>query len=246
MIAAFVLAVALAGPAEASGAGAAFVARLQEAARWDREGRPGRAIRAYDEALRFLPPPPVAAQAFEGRGVAYFRLGLLERAVADLDLAVDFSENSARPRWLRAYAGLAAGHFDTAAEDGRFAARRLGARNPVASYAAILSFLASRGASSAERARGTERLAAASRVADPASWPAPLLFCLAGEIDELSLLSFASTSGERTEARAYLGIRAALAGDTAAARTHLDWVAQHGDALVLEHALARAWRARVR
>jgi hypothetical protein len=72
----------------------------------------------------------------------------------------------------------------------------------------------------------------------PASWQASVAQFLEGKLTVSALLSKANSTGLQTEAHAYIGIKANIAGDKAVALEHLQWVKTKGDRGYTEYRLA--------
>jgi four helix bundle protein len=72
----------------------------------------------------------------------------------------------------------------------------------------------------------------------PASWQASVAMFLEGKLSAGGLLSKANTPGLQTEAHAYIGIKAHIDGDDAAALRHLTWVKDKGQRNYTEYRLA--------
>ncbi len=71
-----------------------------------------------------------------------------------------------------------------------------------------------------------------------ASWQASVASFLEGTLAANALMSQASSSGLLTEAHAYIGIKASIDGDSAAALQHLEWVRDKGVRSYTEYGLA--------
>ena len=71
------------------------------------------AIRRYDKVLE---RDPTVAEAWQRRGIAHFRLGHVERAVADFDKFLELEPESKPHHWQRGIALYYAGRFDDAAK----------------------------------------------------------------------------------------------------------------------------------
>jgi predicted Zn-dependent protease len=71
-------------------------------------------------------------------------------------------------------------------------------------------------------------------------WVTTIAMFLKGELSAEELISKASTDGERTEAHAYVGVKASLAGDVSTAREHLTWVKDQGLKRFMEYGMAVA------
>lgn len=71
-----------------------------------------------------------------------------------------------------------------------------------------------------------------------ASWQASVAAFLAGKFSADALLGKANSPGLQTEAHAYIGIKANIVGDRAAAMQHLQWVRDKGQRSYTEYRLA--------
>ncbi len=61
---------------------------------------------------------------------------------------------------------------------------------------------------------------------------------LRGKLDEPALLALATDNDQRTLARCYLGLDHMLHGDIDQAKSHLQWVRQHGNKSFDEYGIA--------
>jgi len=73
---------------------------------------------------------------------------------------------------------------------------------------------------------------------EASSWQAAVAQFLEGKLAANALLGKASSPGLLTEAHAYIGIKAHIDGDDAAATQHLEWVRDKGDRSYTEYGLA--------
>lgn len=76
-------------------------------------------------------------------------------------------------------------------------------------------------------------------------WPYPCVQYVAGQIDQASLLEAATDGDRQTEARFYIGVKAALEGRTDDARAALSWVRDNGRKTFFEFPAALAWLKRL-
>lgn len=227
---------------------------------------PVEAIADFDEAIRI---DPRNADAFNQRGSARHVLGEDEKAIADFDQSLKFQPNNAHVHNNRAIARAALGRFDAALADveqalklapqytsalyhqavldliaGRDAtteARRVayleGSRPNLGPYALMVASLAGRRLHQDDNARTV--LAEARKLLGP-GWPGPIGAYLAGEIDADALLNAAADENQRTIARGFLGYDRLLRGDLDGARTHFNWIAEHGNRGFVQAIMARA------
>jgi tetratricopeptide (TPR) repeat protein len=70
------------------------------------------------------------------------------------------------------------------------------------------------------------------------SWASSVAAYLKGTLDEGTFVDRAKSLGERTEARAYIGLMAAIKGRRGVATTHLRWVAERGSRTYAEYEMA--------
>lgn len=214
-------------------------------------GRPLDALASLDRAVQLDPRRPWGRIY---RAAALAALGKEEQALRECDEAVridsrlgDAYAARARIRWIR-------GDGEGAVVDARTALDLQGWRHPDAGRRAIVAHLGFRTARRDDEARRVLD-EAASNAAE--GWPHAALRFLRGEIDAEALLGEARTdtggaaspprrAAERlTEARTYVGIDRALAGETASALDHLRWVREDGAVSVDARALAVAALRRI-
>ena len=127
----------------------------------------------------------------------------------------------------RAQFALGLGQDEAAARDVREYLKRAGWADDSAPYAAFIGAIAHWRLKQPEDADAL--LAEAARAARPQSWVATVVQYLQKRLEDDALLDRAKDSGQRTEAHAYIGIRAAIAGRINDARTHFLWVKERGD-----------------
>jgi tetratricopeptide (TPR) repeat protein len=77
-------------------------------------------------------------------------------------------------------------------------------------------------------------------------WPSTLLAFLRGRLTARETLDRARGAGQQTEAHAYIGISASIAGRVDEARRHLTWVRDRGLRTYAEHDMSRLELARLR
>lgn len=142
------------------------------------------------------------------------------------------------PQWFhaRAHKAWETGHFGVITRDVDAYIARAGLDR--GDYVSFLGVLAHRRLSQPERA--DRLLGALAPTLDEKSWSASITRFLRGELNPAELLKRAKTSGERTEARGYIGLMASINGDRDTALTELRWVRDKGDKTYTEYRFAVA------
>jgi tetratricopeptide (TPR) repeat protein len=166
-----------------------------------------------------------AEQAWFGLSVSEMALG--RDAQADAALVQVMRLNS-DPRWYRRrmYEALRLRKDAVAARDARAFLQLAGWGGESAPYVALAAVVAGwRLGQPAEVAALVEE---AKRIVKTDSWPAALLEFAAGQLPADKLVARAKDDGQRTEARAYVGIKAAVDGRKDEALVHLRWVKEKG------------------
>ena len=74
----------------------------------------------------------------------------------------------------------------------------------------------------------------------PETWPTPCVRFLQGKLDETALLKAATDTDQQTRAHCYLGLDHLIQKRVPAARTHFEWVRDHGSPLLSEFDVAMA------
>ena len=199
-----------------------------------REDRHEEAIAAYEAALKIRPR---SARTWFGLSTAALGLGREKHADRALQqvLALDSS-----PRWyrLRAYDAYEDGYFEAIGRDVRSYVAERGWGDESGPY---LAFLAALAAWKLDRPAEAEAiLAEAAPAVVENSWRHRILQFLRGELTGDALVSRARNNDERTEAHAYVGIKAAIDGRVDEARRHLQWVKDRGTRSYVEYGMALA------
>ena len=173
---------------------------------------------------------------------AWFRLSVARLTLGDREGSDEALQNAtaadARPAWSvnRARAVWPMGLDAVVLDDVASAAAGQQMDAETAAYAALLA------AASSWRLRQPELAAPLVRSAhantDEGTWTRRVLDFASNQIDGNTLIRTAVTNGELTEARAYVGLRAALAGRTREGRPHLVWVRDRGNKDYVEYAMA--------
>ena len=172
----------------------------------------------------------------------YEKQGDVAAALRQYELAL-----AARPDTAISYARLAFFNFRQQRADTLGALQETYVKlrtwdDPLCVYLTVLCSLAQRRSSGKEAG---ERVAAeALPHCEEAAWPAALLRYLAGRLPEPELLALATDTSKRTEAETYVALRQIADGRHPDARSHLEWVRDHGRKDFLEYDLALSELAR--
>jgi tetratricopeptide (TPR) repeat protein len=223
------------------------------------------AITDFNEAIRLDPQAPAF---FSNRGLAYHAQGAFDKAILDYGVAIRLDPNFAFAYFDRAWAWNIIGEYEKAIKDcdqairldpkhsasyfNRSVAMMMlrrpdaaegfqdfidmeGWKGPYSAQAAILGILAAR-MTKDERRADFILDAAANNLGE--AWPAPVVSFLRGKMDEQALLALATDNDRRTLARCYLGLDSLLHGRTEQAKSHFQWVNQHGTKNFDEYGIA--------
>jgi tetratricopeptide (TPR) repeat protein len=193
--------------------------------------------RAADDYTRAIAVPG----RIDGRFLAYFargdalrRLGRLDEAYADYVHAGELRGDTAALR-SRAWIDFYRGRWDDAYKEAAKYVFDTEAKEPDAAYIIILGVLALR--REARQHDAAEFLRQWGPKVDAARWPAPVITYLQrGDAD--ALLAAAKQPGERTEARAYLGVDLLAQGKHAQGLEILRQVLREGEPGYYEYDLA--------
>ena len=195
-------------------------------------GDDAKAIADLDQVLAQAPED---IDALVDRGGLLIRAGEYDKAVKDFSTLLKLEPSSAAAAYNRGRARYAGGDFKSAAAD--FAlALKLRADNP---YAALRAHLA-QGRIAGKLPEGDTALKAAADKLEPEVWPRPLLELFLGTGTPDALLAGIAKLPEKLrapvlcEANYYLGERALIAGDKAAARKFFQSAADTKAATQLE------------
>ncbi len=203
----------------------------------DALGRYDQAIDAYTKALQLV---PLDAPLLVARGNSRRMQRDWEGAIADFTQALVRKPRDADAHALRGWTRLIADR-DGADEDARaYLELRRGA-DKSAPFMAILGALAARRVHHDHEAEVflDEAIANTSSIA----WPTPVLHFLKHKSSPEDLLNAAKTSGQKSEAHAFLALDRLYSGDKLGAADHFRWLSEHGAespiALDLAHEGAR-------
>jgi tetratricopeptide (TPR) repeat protein len=188
------------------------------------------AVAAYDRALALQPQ---SAATLFGLSLSYLELGREEAAAAAFGSCVSADPT---PVWYsaHAFAVLRMGLDTSVVNDvSEFLRRSPEGDHVYVSLAAALTLMRGNAHDEANRL-----LDAAAQPLKPNDWPAALIALFRGRISPAQLLARASDQGQLTEAHAYVGVLASIAGRTEEARTHLEWVTAKGLKNYVEYGIA--------
>lgn len=224
----------IAALADASNAApSSFSAAFYLAVALDSAGRHDQAMAAYERALAISPE---VASALVGLSAAALALGRDDEAEVAFARAL---RADASAIWYRnrGYAAFAAGRDDVAIADVRAYLDRVGWSQEGAPYSALMAAIAARRSSRPQEADAL--LEQAARAVAPKTWTSTVVQFLRGGIEATSFLARAKNRGQKTEAHAYVGLTASLAGRRDEALVHLRWVAAEGVRNYSEYDMAR-------
>jgi tetratricopeptide (TPR) repeat protein len=187
------------------------------------------AARMFEKAIALNPQ---AEQAWFGLSVSELALGRDQQADSALGQVLRLNSD---PRWYRRrmYAALKIRKDAAAARDARTYLSAAGWGEESAPYTALAAAVADwRLGRPADASAIVEE---ARRVVKADSWLAALLQFAAGQLPADKLLARAKDDGQRTEAHAYAGIKAASEGKRDQALVHLRWVKERGNKRYTEY-----------
>jgi tetratricopeptide (TPR) repeat protein len=193
-----------------------------------------RAIKDYDAALAL---DPKSTEAYFNRANSYNDLGQPERALKDYDEALRLDQNYFGAYYNRALVHMTLRQTDAAA-DARAYIKLKGWKeeNGRDQYMVLFAYFGDRWAKRDKEARAILDEAASN--CDTTKWPYPIIRYLHRELTVEDLLAAATDLDKRTEARTYLGMDLALAGNRVDSHTHLTWVKENGNKAFAEYGFA--------
>lgn len=192
------------------------------------------AVRAFERAAALDSESPAA-----WFGLSQAALGAGRDSRSEEALAQTVRRDS-NPEWHRerVYAAFALGRDEAVVRAAKAFIDAAGWGSESAPYVAYASAL-----SSMRLGRQAEAAALLRQVSERvplASWQDLVAQFLAGQLRAEQLIAKADDDGERTEARAYAGMREAVAGRRDEALPHLRWVKERGLKHYLEYRMATA------
>jgi tetratricopeptide (TPR) repeat protein len=195
-------------------------------------GQNERALKDYDAALALNPQ---YAEAYFNRANAYSDMGQYERALKDYGEALRLSPNHSGALFNQGLIYMILGRSEVAA-NARAYVKITGWKDERAQYMAIFGAFGDRRAQREDEARAFLDEAAAN--CDATVWPYPVIRYLRRDLSADDLLAAATNLDKKTEARTYLGLDLALAGQREGAVPHLQWVKENGRKNFSEYAFA--------
>lgn len=191
-----------------------------------------RAFWCFDAAVRARPTSVSALYAFSSVALA---LGLDDAAEEAMQVSMRLEFNPEAYR-ARAYAALGLRRDSAAAQDALRYIGSVGIAQPAAQETALVAAVAYwRSSRPAEAAAILGRVRAAAATS---SWMASVVDYMQGRTTAAQFLARAKDLDQRTLAHTYIGLTAALAGQTAEALLHFRWVTDAGDRREFEYGVA--------
>jgi tetratricopeptide (TPR) repeat protein len=191
------------------------------------------AVETYARATKLLDASP---HAWYGLSLSALALGRVAHSNAAMSLA---QQRRADPGWYRsrAYAALRLGLDAAAAADARKYLATAG-WDAHTVYTAFVAAIAHRRLNQLSEA--AEILESARQAANVPEWTLSVIDYLDDRLSSEAILKKARDVGEKTEAHAYVGFKAAAAGRKDEALTHFRWVLDQGARNYVEFGMAKA------
>lgn len=197
--------------------------------------------KAYENSLAEYQKAAAAndksTQAWLGASMAAANLG----RASDSETAMKrLQALDANPDWysIRAHGAFNAGLYDLAAGDARTFIGNAGPGAETSPYMAFVGALALQ--RQGKEAEAEKILADVRPALTEGSWPLKVMDFMQGRTDAGKFLPLAADVNERTEAHAYIGFKASLAGRRDEALDHLRWVRDNGSKDYVEYGMALA------
>jgi tetratricopeptide (TPR) repeat protein len=191
------------------------------------------ALDAYTRATQLL---DASADAWYGVSLAALAAGRVEQSNAAMSQA---QQRQASPGWYsaRAYASLRFGRDAAAAADARTFLSLAGWEADTV-YTAFVAAIAYRRLG--QQAESVEILESARQAVNVPQWTLSVIDYLDDRLTDEVFLKKARELGEKTEAHAYIGLKAAASGRKDEALIHLQWVNDQGARNYVEFGMAKA------
>jgi tetratricopeptide (TPR) repeat protein len=202
---------------------------------YSRTGKLNDAVSSLNKAINIKPD---SAALWFSLGSIQERTRRYPQAAEAYEKAVAIDPNHADACFNLAILRLQFGKGAEAVTQSRAYLKLKGWKDSSAIYMALVNYFGQRQAQ--EEAAAKDLLNEASQQCDPAAWPFPIVRFLKGELGTEELLKAANGRDQLTEAHAYSGLAAMLAGDKNAALDHFRWVRKEGDQSLFEHRFATA------
>lgn len=195
----------------------------------------------YEDSLREYQRAAAAneksVQAWMGASLAAANLGRAAESETAMKRLLTLDAN---PDWhsVRAHEAFNAGLYDLAAGDARAYLAKAGPGTETSPYMAFVGALALQRLG--QQAEADKILADVRPALSEGSWPLKVMDFMQGRTDAGKFLPLAADVNERTEAHAYIGLEASLAGRRDEALDHLRWVKENGSKNYVEYGMAVA------
>ncbi len=199
-------------------------------------------LEKYDQAIKdftgAIKVAPDSYLAFNNRGVAYLRKGDYSQSIKDLDKAIAIDPKQPVAFLNRAGASLCCGQGPSSADKLASWLSAIDWKSEFAGHAAILAAFGYRQGNQPKKAK--ELLDKALSRTDKLKWPYPALRYLSSTIKGKELLEEAESSDyDTTQAHYFIAQQLILNKDAKQAKTHLDWIVDHGVRNSVEYWIAR-------
>lgn len=216
-----------------------MTARMGQAMVYQEQNRYEDAFKAYDLIVKSFPGH---AYAWNGRGLAAFNMENFDEAVSSFQRATADQPINGFFYESLAWAHLCQGDYAEATSSAKQATLMYNQNGETAAYPLLITYVSQLQEGKVDDAKRTLGYALKNKPTN-GEWPTPVFDYLSGQMDAHQLISFVTDTTEETEAHTYIGLKLRSMGEEKKAEKHLDWVAQHGDARVFEHTLARTIQA---
>ena len=198
-------------------------------------GRHAEAYATYDNIVANYPRH---AFAWNGRGLAAFNMEDFDTATSSFKQATTEQPINGFFYESLAWAQMCRGEFLGAATAAKIATLMYNKKGESSAYPLLIAYFAYLEADDQGNAQASLDYALRNKPLNV--WPSPVIDYLAGSSTASELIGYVQNSAQETEAHTYIGLKLRTAGDEAAAKKHLEWVARNGDKRVFEYTLARA------
>jgi lipoprotein NlpI len=187
---------------------------------------------------RAIEQEPKNANAYGGRGAAKRTKGDFEGALVDLNKSIELDPTVQSAYYARAWVNLILKHGDDAYADATKVLSFNQTNAMIFPGHVLIAYFGLRQAK--HDAEANTFLNAWTPKLLSSSWTMQIVRYLRREVSEAQLVSSASGSRARVEARTYIGLDEALDGKKNPAMTNLLWVVSNADRRTFEYSLAMA------
>lgn len=215
-----------------------FESLVKRSYAYEKLGEPQKAIDSLNRAIAVMPKETSRGIAFARRGWNHLVLGHYQAAIDDYSRGVALCPKQLTVYISLGYARFVTGDFKGATEDDRTFLASAGWKDENSPYAVIVSALSYRAMGKQTEAdrmldQGLVRL-------EPSAWAVRIVEYLRGKITAEKLESLAVDNDKMTEAKTYIGVVLAQAGNKEQARPDFEWVVRQGNKEFYEYVVARA------